>query len=146
MIKHLLALSSICFLFACGNNTTKDESKPVAIDKHCYVYNDTSNVITLTAIYAKDSVSGTLAYDIDKKDKNIGTFAGTVKGDMIVADYTFMSEGKTSVRQVAFKKSGSSLVGAMGEMEEKDGKMVFKSMNGLDFNHAIILTETDCNK
>jgi hypothetical protein len=93
-----------------------------------------------------DSVSGALNYDIYEKDKNSGTILGTMKDNLLVADYTFLSEGKISVRQVVFKKSGSTLVGGVGEMEEKDGRMVFKDMGKLDFSTPVILAEVDCNK
>ncbi|MES2371457.1 MAG: hypothetical protein V4557_02685 [Bacteroidota bacterium] len=148
MIKHLLRLSCICILFAYCNNPSEKETLPVAVagEVHCYMYNDSSNIISLRASFLKDSVSGALNYDIYQKDKNSGTIAGIMKGDMLVADYTFISEGKTSVRQVAFKKSGSTLVGGVGEMEEKDGKMVFKDMSKLDFSHPVVLAEVDCNK
>lgn len=150
MIKHLLRLSCICVFFAYCNNPSENsaDTKPVAVagDVHCYMYNDSSNIISLRASFLKDSVSGALNYDIYEKDKNTGTILGIMKGDLLVADYTFMSEGKSSVRQVAFKKSGSTLVGGVGEMEEKDGKMVFKDISKLDFSHPVVLAEVDCNK
>jgi hypothetical protein len=37
-------------------------------------------------------------------------------------------------------------VGGVGEMEERDGKMVFKDMGKLDFSTPVILAEVDCNK
>jgi hypothetical protein len=150
MIKHLLGLACICILFAYCNNPSENsaDTKPVAVagDVHCYMYNDSSNIISLRASFLKDSVSGALNYDIFEKDKNSGTILGVMQGDLLVADYTFTSEGKISVRQVVFKKSGSTLVGGVGEMEEKDGKMVFKDMGKLDFSTPVILTEVDCNK
>ena len=150
MIKHLLGLSCICIFFAFCNNPSGNsaDTKPVAVagDVHCYMYNDSSNIISLRASFLKDSVSGALNYDIYQKDKNSGTIAGIMKDDILVAEYTFISEGKTSVRQVAFKKSGSTLVGGVGEMEEKDGKVVFKDISKLDFSQPVVLAEVDCNK
>ena len=148
MIKHLLRLSCICILFAYCNNPSEKDTPSVAVagDVHCYMYNDSSNIISLRASFLKDSVSGALNYDIYQKDKNSGTILGVMQGDLLVADYTFTSEGKTSVRQVAFKKTGSTLVGGVGEMEEKDGKMVFKDLSKLDFSHPVVLAEVDCNK
>ncbi|MEO8172945.1 MAG: hypothetical protein ABI581_07675 [Sediminibacterium sp.] len=149
MIKHFLALSCICILFTFCNNPsgTTDAKSAVAEDVHCYLYNDSSNIISLRATFYKDSVSGALNYDIYEKDKNSGTILGVMKGDLLVADYTFTSEGKVSVREVAFKKSGSTFIGGVGEMEEKDGKMVFKDTGKLNFDpNAVVLAEVDCNK
>lgn len=152
MIKHFLPLSCICILFVCCNNPSEAPKTPVTTavvdDSHCFLYNDSSNIISLRVNYRNDSLFGALAYDIEgneKEDKS-GTVKGVWKGDLLVADYTFMSEGVWSVRQVIFKKSGTSLIGAVGEMEDKDGKMVFKNMDALNFNHSIVLHEVDCNK
>jgi hypothetical protein len=98
MIKHLLGLSCICILFTYCNNPSENsaDTKPVAVagDVHCYMYNDSSNIISLRASFLKDSVSGALNYDIYEKDKNTGTILGVMQGDLLVADYTFTSEGK----------------------------------------------------
>jgi hypothetical protein len=150
MIKHLIRLSCICILFAYCSSPSENsaDTKPADPgDIRCYMYNDSSNIISLRATFQKnDSVSGALNYDIYEKDKNSGTILGTMKDNLLVADYTFLSEGKISVRQVVFKKSGSTLVGGVGEMEEKDGRMVFKDMSKLDFSTPVILGEVDCNK
>ncbi|MES2329621.1 MAG: hypothetical protein V4539_08465 [Bacteroidota bacterium] len=152
MIKHLLRLSCVCIVFACCSNPSEAPKETTTVsavpsgNTHCYLYNDSSNIISLRATFQNDSISGALTYDIDQKDKNSGTIVGVVQGDLLVADYTFVSEGKSSVRQVVFKKTGSTLTGGVGEMVEKNGKMVFKDMGKLDFAHAIVLTETDCNK
>jgi hypothetical protein len=148
MIKHLLQVACICMLFTfCNNASETANEKPAntVSAMHCYKYLDSANLITLKFTSANDTVSGTLAYDIYEKDKNVGTILGEMKGDMLIADYTFTSEGVKSVRQVVFKKSGSGFIGGMGDMEEKDGKMVYKNINALTFDPEIILAEVDCN-
>jgi hypothetical protein len=90
-------------------------------------------------------VLGDLEYKRFQKDQNKGTIAGEMRGDTLLADYTFMSEGKSSVREVIFLKKGNMLVEGFGDVEEKNGKMVFKNTGTVKFNEAMSLKETDCN-
>jgi hypothetical protein len=52
-----------------------------------------------------------------------------------VADYTFMSEGIQSTRQVAFKKDGNSFIEGYGD---------FKNVDSLNFNTSMKLVEIAC--
>ena len=85
-----------------------------------------------------------LAARLFEKDKNTGTIQGNMQDSLLVADYTFMSEGTTSVRQVAFKKTANGFVEGYGDVEDKDGKMIFKNVDSLTFNNTSVLTEIDC--
>ena len=67
-----------------------------------------------------------------------------MKGDTLVADYTFNSEGKLSTRQVAFLKKDGKLMEGFGEVVEKDGKIYFKSISDLKFDDAIEFTKINC--
>lgn len=49
-------------------------------------------------------VNGDLEYKRFEKDRNKGTIKGMFRGDTLFADYTFMSEGVMSVREVMFLK------------------------------------------
>jgi hypothetical protein len=92
-----------------------------------------------------DAVEGELTYYLREKDANRGTIVGTMKNDTLFADYTFQSEGKTSIREVAFIRRGDSLVEAFGEVEERDGKVVFIDRSLITPNENVILTRIDCN-
>ena len=59
-------------------------------------------------IKGDQQVSGKLSYVFYEKDKNFGTLVGEIKKDTLYADYTFMSEGVTSIRQVVFLKKGNN--------------------------------------
>src|SRR5690242_109722 len=101
----------ICFLIAsCTNNkknniensiSKTEESKKDSL-LNCYRYATINDTIILKLIHVGESITGTLAYKLHEKDKNTGTITGSMQGDILVADYTFMSEGVTSIRQVAF--------------------------------------------
>ena len=85
--------------------------------------------------HAGDSVSGSLSYNWYEKDDNSGTFKGAVKNDtVIVANYTFQSEGTTSVRQVAFKIKDSILQQGYGELIMKNDTLFFRDVNLIIFD------------
>ncbi len=102
---------------------------------NCYSYASTSDTITLKLIHIGNSVTGTLVYSLKEKDKNKGTILGNMRGDMFIADYTFMSEGIQSIRKVAFKKEGNSFVEGYGD---------FNNTDSLKFNSSMKLVEVDC--
>ncbi len=47
-------------------------------------------------------------------------------GELLIADYSYNSEGIQSVRQIAFKKTGKTFIEGYGETETKNGKTIFK--------------------
>jgi hypothetical protein len=65
-------------------------------------------------------------------------------GDTLLADYTFQSEGTESVRQVAFLQQGDGFVEGYGDMEDQNGKMVFKNTGSLDFSSGTAFTKVPC--
>lgn len=114
--------------------------------EECYgsiVKNDTV-VMSLTFNQDKTFV-GKLNYKLFQKDRNTGTLTGIQKGDTLIADYTFMSEGTTSVRQVAFLKNGETYIEGFGYMiDDSSGRIVFRHLNQLKFDRTIVLTKEDC--
>ena len=89
-------------------------------------------------------VSGTLNFNLYQKDKNKGTIHGVWRNDKIYADYSFQSEGMTSVREVIFKIDDGNLVQAFGDLTEKDGKLVFTDKDQLQYQTANPFIKTDC--
>lgn len=111
----------------------------------CYqgiIKNDTINL--RLQVEANQNVKGELAYLFSEKDKNNGTIVGQMVGDTLKAAYTFMSEGKTSVRDVVFLRKGKIMIEAYGDVEEIENKMVFKEPKKLYFDSATVLSEVDC--
>lgn len=101
----------------------------------CYrmiIKNDTA-IISLNT--QGDSVSGSLSYNWYERDDNDGTFKGAIKNDsLILADYTFQSEGVTSVRQVVFKLKDSVLLQGYGELQERNDTAFFRDVNLVIFD------------
>ena len=80
---------------------------------------------------------------MSEKDKNSGNFTGELQEGILIANYTFKSEGKESIRQVAFKVNGDKLIEGYGELNN-DGT-AFKDLNNISFTSKMPLTKTDCN-
>lgn len=110
----------------------------------CFQYIKNRDTATLSIIRSGNRVTGNLTYSLWEKDKNVGTIVGIVKGDTIVADYTFQSEGKNSVRQEVWLKKDEQLIEGFGDVEEVDGKTKFKSIDKLKFENILVFNKIDC--
>jgi hypothetical protein len=97
-------------------------------------------------INVNNEVNGKLRYSFYQKDKNEGTIIGNIKGDTLFADYTFVSEGVSSIREVAFLKKDAQYIEGYGVTMESNGKMVFIQKNALKFDSKTIFNEIDCKK
>jgi hypothetical protein len=106
-----------------------------------YDQNNTRIEIKLQLI--KKKASRTIEYALAKKDKNTGTFKGTFENNILIADYTFQSEGKKSVRQIAFQLHGEKLVEGYGEVTADGTKFI--DISKIRFNSIMPLTKTNCN-
>ena len=145
--RHMRFIVLLFILISCNSPEKMPDEKTgnTIAGKHCYTYTGNRDTIFLNINYQKDSVTGELIYQLYQKDKNKGTIAGTIKNGLLIADYSFMSEGVISVRQVAFKRSTSGFSEGHGTSQEKNGKMVFSGTNALQFDGPIILKEVECN-
>jgi len=118
------------------------ESTPDSVQ--CYQYIKNRDTATLTFTTIDNKLTGTLGYNLYEKDKNAGTIAGLVKGDTLIANYTFQSEGKTSVREVAFLKKGNQLAEGFGDVQEVNGASKFKDLSKLKFDGSMTFEKIDC--
>lgn len=91
-------------------------------------------------------VTGTLRINLYEKDLNEGTIDGEMKGDTLIADYTFYSEGTSSIREVVFLKKKDQLIEGFGETVMLEGKQVFKNRSTLSFDNSLELTAIECDK
>lgn len=137
------------FMAACNSNPTQntaldtkrsDEDSTFNI---CYSSIVKKDTVLLNAHMSGDSVTGSLGYKLYEKDQNNGSILGKMYGDTLRGMYTFMSEGKESVREVAFIKKDSLLVEGYGALEEKNWKTVFKDPQQLKFD-GIVLQKAPC--
>ena len=152
--------AALLALIACNEspssgNTSNTDSVTVAADtgrmtiqipkSTCYRYATASDTITLKVEKFPNVVTGLLNYTLKEKDRNHGEIDGVLHGDTLVADYSFMSEGTRSVRQVVFLIKDDVATEGYGAMSEKDGKMVFDNINSVDFSKGNRLNKVDCD-
>ena len=113
-------------------------------EKNCYEFVKGKDTVRLSVVETLKVVNGELEYHWAEKDRNSGTITGKFVGDTLYADYTFNSEGISSVREVAFLKSQNNLIEGFGEVVSTDNKQVFKSPKQLKFEGGIVLTKASC--
>src|SRR6478609_5115614 len=117
----ILVIPCILFIISCnnanqsakatGDSTTADSIIIVPIVKvQCYENKNGADTVQLKLTDSSGIITGNLDYRIEGKDANKGTFKGNMYGDTLIADYKFRSEGKTSMRQIAFLKKDSFLI------------------------------------
>lgn len=147
--RILLSVAFITLFLSCKNETPETTTDPVteAIKPEgpkttCYSFEGNGNSVSLQMETEGSEVSGTMVYSLAEKDKNTGTFKGIIENNIIVADYTFQSEGVESSRQIAFEIKGDQLIEGFGEMNEDGTK--FKDVKELKFNSTMPLSKIEC--
>jgi hypothetical protein len=110
----------------------------------CYAYMKNRDTASLALKIAGEEITGDLSYSLYEKDSNKGTIAGEIKGDTIIAEYDFNSEGVRSIREIVFLKKGDKLYEGYGEVETKGMKTMFKNRAQLNFKDGIIFDPTTC--
>jgi hypothetical protein len=143
-IKYLIILSTIILVSAC--NEEKNDVITKKDVQTCYQYIKNNDTIILRTVKVSNFITGMLEYNLFGKDKNQGTILGQMKGDLLVADYTFISKGIQFVRQVVFKKMGNSFVEGYGGIDNINGKDYFKNIDSLKFKESMVLTAFGCGK
>ncbi len=112
----------------------------------CYGSKTGNSSVEMSLNVNGNMVTGNLNYLPEAKDKNMGTLKGKMMGDTLLADYTFMSEGVESVREVIFLKSGDGYKEGYGPAKDQNGKMIFEDLKKIDFSQSVPLVKVDCNK
>ena len=155
---NISLFSAFLFLIVISCNSNKKEhtstkekedveqqkKKPKGLEKGCYVYNDNRSTISLQVLKKEDSITGTLLFALAEKDKNTGRFKGLIKSNVLLAKYTFESEGVESVREVAFRIKNDTLLQGYGPTEMKGEKQVFTTPSSLTFNTEFPLVKKPC--
>jgi hypothetical protein len=156
-------LSSLIVLSACGNNEAADNSlgndsttgvhagasdtivhSTIALQDGCYEMIMKRDTATLTLQIQDTTIVGDLNFRWAEKDHNKGRINGYIKDSLLIADYTFESEGMTSIREIVFKLQGDTLLQGFGELEEQNGKVLFKQKEQLQYNMDFPFIKVDC--
>ncbi|WP_111307426.1 hypothetical protein [Confluentibacter sediminis] len=151
-MKKLIILCLITSVFiSCKNKSETDNTRETVdtnvpspfLEVGCYAYKGHNNSIELKITEMNDMVAGYLNYHLAEKDANTGTFRGIVDDDVLLAEYTFQSEGTTSKREVIFKVINDELIEGYGEMDAEGTH--FRNTDHVSFSSTMPLTKTDCN-
>ena len=156
MKKTILTTAILIALFISCKKENNQELTPTETDatvatetisQECYLgINNKDTIVLSYNIKGNQITQGKLSFNYFEKDRNEGTIAGGIKGDTLFADYTFMSEGMVSVRQVAFLKRDGNLIEGYGDIIDNNGKVSFKSTKDLKFEGKPQLSKVDCKK
>lgn len=115
------------------------------INTECFQYVTEKDTVRLTTHVDGTNLTGMLEYALFEKDKNSGNIKGEIRDGLIIAEYTFMSEGVSSKRQVVFKNTEEGWKEGYGEMKSVDGIPVQVNIDSLDYNHKMSLTPIPCD-
>lgn len=155
--SYFLLASLLTCCTACNNAGNPKEAKkedtlvddshisttPIPLDG-CYKMVLKYDTITMRVNVIDSFVTGELSYHLHAKDRNEGSIKGVIRDSIIVADYTFRSEGMLSVRQVAFKMQGTALVEGYGELNTSTDTVRFKDVKNLTFQYDRPFIKTPC--
>lgn len=138
----------IVLMISCTDAKEKAKIVEQDDDVKCYRYTKDKDTINLKIRLDGDSITGSLVYNLHEKDSNKGTVVGRKSGDFIIADYTFMSEGVSSVRQVAFKKEDDAYVEGFGDVsvDNENKTATFKNLDSLTYTNGLKLKEVNCDE
>lgn len=129
-----------------AEDTTFSATKPANENTtECYIYTKNRDTVSMKLAAAGEEYTGELSYLFFEKDKSTGTFGGEMKGDTLIAEYTFDAEGMRSVREVVFLKKDGKLLEGFGDTEDKGTKVIFKDRSKLKFGETVVLTRVPCN-
>ncbi len=148
LLKLITGLFFLNLFLSCHSTGKKNETlvTPPAeifqppLSQSCYSYVLKGDTIILNLTRKGDAVTGTLLYHLNGKDRNTGTLKGLMKDDILLANYSFMSEGIRSVRQVAFKFKDQSAVEGFKEGGLGDTTAYISDINAVNFNNSMTLT------
>lgn len=147
---------SVILLTGCSGNSDKPENPgtdsissetPVTSTvstSGCYQNQGGTDSIYLQLVDSAGIITGELEYRLTGKDANKGSISGRMRGDTLIAEYSFQSEGQSSLREIAFLRRDSTLIEGFGPVHEINGAMRFSATDSLTFNEVNALSKVPC--
>ncbi|MDD5721223.1 MAG: MliC family protein [Candidatus Pacebacteria bacterium] len=103
-----------------------------------YIGRLVNDVYVLTiSLEQGESFTGKLDIKNFEKDSSTGTLAGTYKNGILLADYTFQSEGMKSVGWVAFKKVDGGFIRGFGDTGTEE-RAQFIDLSKITFDTTVV--------
>jgi len=147
VLLALVALTACRERPAVNQATAPTDTARITAVGRCYGYAEGENRVTLKLAPATgDSVRGKLTYALAGKDRNEGTLTGRMRGDTLVGEYAFRSEGTASVREVVFLFRPDGVYEAVGPVAERSGRMEFTERRALRFDQMPPLRVEGCGE
>ncbi|MFT3702137.1 MAG: hypothetical protein QM802_07195 [Agriterribacter sp.] len=150
-MKALNPLFILAILLSCNSqdkNKASFDSKQSTSQQssllNCYRYASESDTINLKLVHVGKSITGILVYRLKDKENINGTIQGSMREDVLVANYSILTEGIKSIKQVAFRLEGNAFVEGHGDSFDQDGKQVFKNLDSLTYSSSVKLIEIPC--
>lgn len=150
MNKLTVTILILLFLNSCNSNNNGQKQRaaesPEAPTNQmtCFAFNNGEDSIMMSLERKGNQVHGNLSFNYYEKDSNRGTFLGNINGDTLWANYSFLSEGIVSNREVVFLRKEDDLIQGYGEVTEREGNLVFTNRNDIRFDNNFILSKVAC--
>lgn len=138
----ILIICGIVYQVSTRKNRASQDQNVVLNDvRGCYVATLGKDVYTLTiGSQTGKSFGGTLSFKNYEKDSSSGDYVGTYNDGILLGDYSFNSEGMTSLMQVIFKKSGNDFVRGYGDVDETGTR--FTNLSTIEYDTQAIFKFT----
>ncbi len=141
MKKSILAIIPLLLILSCNPKNKEQTTDTVPLNtveatdsvsgNYSYQNKDT---VRLQISVSGEQAEGNLLISYFEKDRSQGSFSGKIENNILIADYTFQSEGVESVQQIAIKfEDGKAFLG-YGEIEEDGNYVKFKDVSTLEFD------------
>ena len=132
----VIIISVIAYLVF--NRTSKPQSTVEKGIAGCYVAHLANDVYSLNIISQQgENIEGELDINNAEKDSSTGTLKGKYKDGILLADYTFASEGTLSVNQVIFKKVGNDFIRGSGKPDDATGTR-FDDLSKINYDTSVV--------
>lgn len=156
-MKHpgIMAVYAIFLLTACNqagkpeeeNKKESTEKPAVNQDRECYAWVSGRDSVSFNLEHGTTGVrNGWLVYSWAEKDRNEGSWKGTIDEDILAGWYTFQSEGRLSVRQVAWKVVGNALWPASGPVKQQQDTTYFADPVHLQYDSIQAWRKVSCTE
>ncbi|MCL8538122.1 hypothetical protein M9991_14720 [Chryseobacterium gallinarum] len=158
-MKKIILLSTVSvFLMNCNKKTEtpapKAEADTIAVEEpvidtlgpksFCYVGVTGKDSVFASIDDNLGTITGKLLYKNSEKDSSKGDVTGFKSGDTLKLTYEFVSEGKTSKRDIYFLQKDNTLTEGIGDHKEEDGQSKYANEKKISYKDGQKLSTSDC--
>jgi hypothetical protein len=164
MMKYLLILSIVFSLCSCDSENRKNSQNNEIFNQDtttasgstgsiptnnsdwsgCYDLNIEKDSAFMKLSKTAGGYGGSLQYKRFEKDSNDGTVSLIEDSKYLKGWYRFQSEGKNTVREIYFRKAGTSLEEGYGEITMLGDTVLYKYPATLDFESKHPFLKANC--